>query len=239
MPELVEIYDSEASYQGRPPDLTSPRLDPDASVEPTWGVHLWDPGRGGRRMAIIPHVRLETTVVQRGHDPEDLEGIVATILHLPYLPDPGDPLSYDDPAQMALLNAVADVPDALMPGMPQAEKLEATLALVAAVREHRITVDPASRQDRQGALDWRRAVILAAGDRLPAEYRLGLEDQAPEHPLDAILAGVRLDPARIAARRQREAWAAARRERVASRAVALMGPRNFGFGRIVPTDPAG
>lgn len=234
MPELVEIYDSEASYHYavRPPDLTSGQMDPDGSVEPMWGVHLWHPERG-RRMAIIPHARLETTVVELGHDADDLEGIVHTILHWGYLPDPADPLAYDDPAQLAVLQATADVPP-IVPGMPDGERLEVAQALVGAVRRHRTMVDPASLSDRQGALDWRRAVILGAGDQVPEEYRVGLDDTASEHPLASILDGVRLDHARIAARRARNAWVQARRERAVSRRTATMGPRMFGFGRTVP-----
>ncbi len=233
---VVEIYDSEASYSYtlRPPDLTGPQMDPDGSTEPMWGVHLWDPARGGRRMGIIPHARLENTVVQHGHDPEDLEGIVSTILHWGYLPDPADPLAHDDPAQAAVLHAIADIPDPLTPGMPDGERLKATRDLVRAIRKHRATVDPASRDDRQGALDWRRSVILQAGDRVPPEHRTGLDDVAPEHPLHAILTGARLDPARIAARRARNAWIQARRERATDRRTALKGPRLFGFGRVVP-----
>lgn len=234
MPELVEIYDSEGSfhYTQRAADMTTAAMDPEASVEPRWGVHLWDEARG-RRMAIIPHARLETMVVQFGYDPDDLEGIVAGILHMAYMPSPADPLSWADPACAAVLQAMAEVPDPLTPGMPEVEKREATEARIAAVREHRAAVDPASRDDRQGALDYRRAVILAR-DGDSEEDRLGLDDQAPEHPLDAILQGARLDPARIAARRAQAAWMQARREHAASRRVSLMGPNMYGFARAMP-----
>lgn len=233
MPELVEIYDSEASfhYTERAADMTATAMDPEASVEPRWGVHLWDPACG-RRMAIIPHARLETMVVQYGYDPEDLESIVSGVLHLAYMPNPADPLSWADPRRAAVLKALADVPDPLTPGMPDHEKREATEARVAAVRKHRAAVDPASVEDRQGALDYRKAIIQARGD-VPEEERLGLDDTAPEHPLDAILAGARLDPARIAARRAQAAWMQARREQATSRRASLMGPNMFGFSRAI------
>jgi hypothetical protein len=232
--QQIEIYDSEASfhYTVRPPDLTSPQMDPNGSIEPMWGVHTWNPDRG-RRMDIIPHALLEDTVVRCGHDPDDVEGIVSTILHTPFIPDPSDPLAYDDPAKVAVLEATADVP-ALLPGMPDAERLEVTHALVGAVRAHRATVDPASREDRQGALDWRAAMILDAGDQVPQDFQHDLGVQAPGHPLDALLSAVRLDPARIAARRARNDWMQARRERSVSRSTAVMGPRTFGFGRVIP-----
>lgn len=236
--ELVEIYDSEASfsYNLRPPDMTSPVMAFEGATEPVWGVHEWSERRG-RRMHMIPHALLEDTVLAHGHDPEDLEGIVSTIMHMSYVPSPDDALVYDDPGAVAVLEATADVPDPRAFGMPDGERLEATLALVAAVRKHRATVDPASRKDRQGALDFRRAVILEAGDAVPEEFRQDLDIVAPEHPLDAILSGVRLDPARIAARRARNDWIQARRERAVSRRTAMIGPRTFGFGRIIPQEP--
>lgn len=236
--ELVEIYDTEASYHYalRPEDQTSPAMDPDGSVDPMWGVHLWDPARGGRRMGIIPHARLENTVLQHGHDPDDLEGIVSTILHWSYLPSADDPLVYDDPGAVAVLEATVDVPK-LTPGMPDDERLKVTRTLVAAVRKHRAAVDPASLQDRQGALDFRKALILEVGDAVPLELRQDLDIVAPEHPLDAILSGVRLDPARIAARRARNEWVQARQKRAVSRRTAMMGPRMFGFGRVIPQEP--
>ncbi len=62
---------------------------------------------------------------------------------------------------------------------------------------------------------------------------------APEHPLEAILSGVRLDPARIAARRAQAQWMQTRREQSASRRAALMAPGMFGFTRSMPDLPAG
>ncbi|MFC6080903.1 hypothetical protein [Sphaerisporangium aureirubrum] len=234
MPELVEIYDSEASYAytQRAADMTSRAMAPDAAVEPRWGVHLWD-SRRGRRMAIIPHARLESTVVAHGYDPDDLLGIMNAVLHLPFMPAPGDPLAWEDPVAAAVLTAAAEIPDPLTPGMPDQEKHAATEARIAVVREHRATIDPATREDRQGALDWRRAVILARGD-VPEEYQQGFDDQAPEHALNAILNGARLDPARIAARRAQARWIQERREHAASRRAALMGPDMFGFARAMP-----
>ncbi|MCW2765938.1 MAG: hypothetical protein JWO11_1897 [Nocardioides sp.] len=234
MPELVEIYDSEASYHYtvRPADMTTPQLAPDGSIEPRWGVHLWDPVRG-RRMAIVAHARLETMVIQYGYDPDDLEGIVSGMLHLAYMPSADDPLSWADPTRAAVLQAMADVPDPRTPGMPDPDKREAMQARIAAVRAHHAAVDPASKEDRQGALDWRKALIVARGD-VPEEDRLGVDDQATDHPLDAILQGARLDPARIAARRAQDAWMQARREHAASRRVALMGPGMYGFARATP-----
>ncbi|GHE47207.1 hypothetical protein GCM10017673_56300 [Streptosporangium violaceochromogenes] len=252
--DVGQIYDSQASftYRATPADLPHPQLRPARDdVHPIWGVALhfpaWraDPATpsNGDHWEIIPHALLEEYASRFGFDPDELDTIVDVVLHQhAKIPDASDALAWQQPAAAAVLKAVGDLPDHLDPRMPYGERREVVLARAAAAKEHLVVMSPAPLQDRQGALDWRAAVITQAaaeaeesGVALAPQYELDVHAVAPEHPLEPILAA-RLDPARVAARRARDEYLAASADRSVDRArLALTGPRTFGFNRAVPS----
>lgn len=252
--DVGQIYDSQASYTYRatPADLTHPQLRPALDdVHPMWGVAVhfpaWraDPATPstGDHWEIIPHALLEEYASRFGFDVDELDTIVDVVLHQhAKIPDSSDALAWQQPAAAAALRAVADLPDHLDPRMPYGERREVVLARAEAAREHLVRMDPAPVEDRQGALDWRAAVIEQAardaekaGVLLAPQFSVDVNVVAAADPLEPILAA-RLDPARVAARRARDEYLAASADRSVDRArLALMGPRVFGFNRAVPS----
>lgn len=229
------IYHSEASYSFQhAPDT---RADAD-DVHPMWGIHLHYPGRRtgqdpGDHLAILPHARLESMASRFGFDPDEVGVIVDTLLHL-RVPSSDDPLSWQDPAAVAVMRAIADFPDPADPRLSYETRREVLLAHAAAVREHAYSITSAPLQDRQGAVAAKVFALAAQAEELGIAFP-GFDVTVPDDPLAAISA-VRLDPARVAARRARDEYLAASADRSVDRArLALMGPRMFGFNRAVPS----
>lgn len=244
--ESVLIYDSEASYShhDRAPDRTHPAMaPPQDDVHPSWGIHLHNATRGIDGTHTIPHATLEWMCSHHGFDVDELPAIIDVILHCAHIPDPDDALAWLDPARLAVMNAIhQDLPDPMDPRMPYAERREVMLARAEAVKATSLNVEPATREDRAGALYARTvavhetaATLAEHGLELPPQFALGIDDEAPEHPLDPILQVARLDPARVMARRRRDEWTAARQDASVSRAlVAVRSPQTFGVVRKMP-----
>lgn len=245
------IYDSEGSYthSTRAPDRTLPLMAPPVDdVDPIWSIHLHVPDAEQDQFPghAVPHSTLEWMCSWHGFDPDELATILDVVFHSAHIPDPDDVLAWMDPARCKLMQVVhEDLPDPLLP-MPYTERREVMLARVAAVKAHHLAVEPASWEDRAGALYARaqairdvEARLAEHGVQLPPQFKLGLDDEAPDHPLDPILSVARLDPARVAARRSRDEWIQAARDANASRAMAAMrSPMTFGVLRKMPPSAA-
>ena len=250
--ESCQIYDCEASYSYsvRAPDRRLDQLPLDwDDVHPTWGIHFHWPDRphpdGGIGMdggAAIPHSRLESMSARFGFDPGDLEGIVDTLLHLPRW-SMDDPLAMRDPLIRKVSRQLAKLPDPADPDLEYERRRETLIRHAEAVKEHITLITPAPLEDRQGALDYRRAVVeeftresAATGHDVPPQFLLGLDEQAPEHPLAALLDGGPLDSRRVAARRTRDEWLTMQARRDADvAALSLMAPHTFGQSRALPS----
>lgn len=248
------IYEVQASFTHpqTAPDRTHPMLQPLADdVHPVWGIAMhfpaWldDPANpsNGDHWEIIPHVLLEEYAARFGFDPDEVPAIVDTIVHYK-LPEPSDALAMQSPAALAALRAAEDIPDPLDVRLPYGERREAMLARAAVVKSHLREVTPACREDRQGALDFRRAAVLQAADEaasagleLPPQFLLGIDDVAPADPLQ-VITGSPLDGNRVRARRARYEWQSAAIDRVVNPALAAaQGPQTFGMNRLVPPKP--
>jgi hypothetical protein len=241
------IYDSEASYSHheRAPDRTHPAMaPPQDDVHPMWGVHLHFPDRGevGGHTHVIPHAVLEWMCSWHGFDPEELPTVLDVVLHHAHVPDPDDVLAWQDPHLCWLMSRIHDeLPDPLDYRMPYDERREVMLARVRAIKKHHLRITPAPWEDRAGALYARAAAVrrvsaelAAKGVEMPPQFQLGLEDQAADDPLHAILK-TRIDPARVAARRARDEWIQSRQDRAVSRALtAMRSPMTFGVIRKLP-----
>lgn len=236
-----QIYEAQASftYQEQAPDRTNPALRrPEDDTHPVWGIALHFPqiradetvSGNGDHWEIIPHVLLEHYCSRFGFDPGEVDVIVDAILHHHKIPDPGDSLAWQQPDLADVISAVQDLPDHLDPRMPYGERREVVLARTQAAKDHLIQVEAASQADRQGALDWRRALLeqavedaKSAGKRLDPRYLLGIDDVAPADPLE-VLTSAPLDPRRVAAMRRRDEWIACEGQP----------PMTFGMDRLVP-----
>lgn len=240
------IYDSEGSYShhDRAPDRTHPALAPPADdVHPMWCTHLHYPERGQAGedgSHTIPHSTLEWMAAFNGFDVDELDTILDVTLHCAHVPDTDDVLSWMNPSAVRLMQVVHDdLPDPMTPRMPYAERREVLLARSSAVKDHLMDIGPAALEDRCGALYARASTVLDVeaqlaehGLLLPPQFKLGLDDQPPEHPLDPILKVARLDPARVGARRARDEWLQARQDAAISRALtAARSPMTFGIVR--------
>lgn len=250
--DLVQIYDSEASYSYhlRAPDRRYPSLRPDADdVHPWYAIHLYsperaaneDPGENGAGYALIPHARLEYMAARFGFQPDEVDVILDTLLHLP-APGSADPLAGRDLTARKVSRALDRLPDPTDPSLGRKRQRQALIDHASVVKEHQRLVQSAPQADRQFVLDWRSGAIKdwetklgALGEELPAEYQLGRDEIAPEHPLAAILDGGPLDGRRIAARMARDAWLEMRADTAAEReAAALHAPMTFAFHRSMP-----
>ncbi|ETK36113.1 hypothetical protein [Microbispora sp. ATCC PTA-5024] len=245
------IYETQASFTHPTvaPDRTHPLLRPLADdVHPVWGIVCHYPDwradetnpSNGDHWEIRPHVLLEEFCSRFGFDVDEVPTIVDTILHYK-LPDRSDVLAWQNPTTAAALKAAEDIPDPTDVRLPYVERREAMLARAAVVKAHLVQVTPAPREDRQAALDYRRALVeqaaeqwAAAGGELPPQFLLGLDDVAPEDPLELITSH-RLDGNRVRARRARDEWELAAGDRAVHPAVAAAGaPMTFGMDRLVP-----
>jgi hypothetical protein len=250
--ELIEIYDAEASYSYslRAPDRRHPKLGRDADdVHPWYCIHLFnpelagndDPGENGVGYALIPQAQLETMAAWGGFGCDEVEAIVDTLLHLPRGLQ-SDPLAATDPGMRRLRRALATLPDPHDPSLSRKRRRQAFLDQAAATKDIHRQVVHAPREARQGALDYRSAVIseweaklAEVGEELPPAYQLGRDEIAPEHPLAPILDGGPLDGRRVAARIARDEYLSLRAETAAEReAVDLRAPMTFAFQRSMP-----
>ncbi len=193
MPDVVEIWDAELGYShttlSQPPHMQDPPvLVPDGSAEPLWGVYLVN-SAGQNGIHVFPNAALEWRSAEHAIDPEDVDTLLDVVLHEGGLPDRNDPLAYQDPEALAVLKDIDDLPTTFTPGVSPAERRAACLARIASVKQHRFLVTPAAQQDRQAALVF-----------------VGSSRQAPPDPLAPIREAVRLDPARVAAKRAFLDW---------------------------------
>ncbi|MEO3856248.1 hypothetical protein [Acrocarpospora sp. B8E8] len=239
---IGQIYETQASYTSRysAPDRIHPALlRSQDDTHPLWGVSMHFPQiredesdpRNGDHWEIVPHVLLEYYAATYDFDHDDMPVLVDTLLHHQQIPDPWDTLAWQQPALDALQKAVADLPDHLDPRMPYRERREVVLARTEAAKTHLLTVESAPIEDRQGALDWRRAVlehtadeIRSRGGELDSRYLLGIDDVAPADPLE-VLTSAPLDLRRVQAIRARDEWHAR---------AGGQPPRTFGMNRLLP-----
>ncbi|MGI5292638.1 hypothetical protein ACQEVF_58855 [Nonomuraea polychroma] len=187
MAEVWTVWDAELGYSPMhfvKQDVA--RTNPQGA-EPLWGVASVRPD-GGRVLHTFPHSTLEWRAAEYGIDHEDLDTILDVILHEPYLPNEDDPLVQLDPAASKLLDEVKGLPTCWTPGVPDAERRQAHLARIDAVKRHRVQFANAPVAERQAAL------VFVGSARV-----------APPHPLDPIRAA-RLDPIRVDSRRMAVKW---------------------------------
>ncbi|UBU16686.1 hypothetical protein [Nonomuraea gerenzanensis] len=157
-------------------------------AEPLWGVAVVKED-GSRFLKTFPHSTLEWRSAEYGIDPDDKDTLLDVILHESYIPREDDPLALIDPASAKILTETRDMPTCWTPGVSDKDRLDAHLARIAAVKKHRVRLDPASMDDRQGALAF-----------------VGSRRIAPADPLDLIRAA-QLDPIRVESRRLAVKWA--------------------------------
>jgi len=243
--ETALIYDTGASFTHhlKAPDRTHPALAPPTDdVNPMWGIYLHHVSTGLDGSHTIAHSTLEWMCSWNGFDPDELPAIVDTAIHAAHIPDADDALAWLDPAKLRLMTAIhQDLPDPMDPRMPYGERREVMLARTAAIKENALRVEAAPWEDRAGALYARavavretEAALAEHGYELPAQFMLGLDDEAPEDPLEPILSS-RLDPARVASRRLRDEWIQDRQDASVQRAlVAMRSPMTYGVVLKMP-----
>jgi hypothetical protein len=187
---MWQIWDAELGYSHTnlmaPEALQQPQMTADGA-EPLWGVHQVKPDQT-THLHIFPHNTLEWRCAEYGIDHEDLDTLLTVILHEPFIPDPGDPLVWQDETALAVVQETADLPTCWTPGVSDQTRLQAHLARIDAVKAHRVQVQDAPRKDRQAALRY-----------------VGSRRVADPTPLDPIRAA-RLDPVRIQGRHMAVQW---------------------------------
>lgn len=191
MAEIWTVWDAELAYSAT--SLTQsggerPEQRSHDGAEPLWGVYRVRPD-GGTHLHVIPQSAFEWRSAEYGIDPEDLDTLLDVILHEPWIPDPHDALSLADPAAVAVLQETHGLPTCWTPGVPPADRLQAHLARIDAVKTHRVCMEPEQQQMRQDAL------LYVGSDRV-----------APVDPLEPIKTLTRLDPLRVRARTMAVAW---------------------------------
>ncbi|MEV1177275.1 hypothetical protein [Nonomuraea sp. NPDC049784] len=188
MPLTWTLWDTELSYGPvyfSQKDAT--RANP-MGAEPLWGVAVVKTD-GSRFLKTFPHSSLEWRSAEYGIDPDDKDTLLDVILHEGYIPREDDPLALMDPASAKVLSVTRGMPTCWTPGVSDKDRLEAHLIRIAAVKKHRLRLEPASVADRQGALAF-----------------VGSRRVAPVDPLDPIREA-QLDPIRVESRRQAVKWA--------------------------------
>lgn len=157
-------------------------------AEPLWGVAVVKED-DSRFLKTFPHSTLEWRSAEYGVDHEDVDTLLDIILHESYIPREDDPLALMDPASSRILAATRGTPVCWTPGVSDKDRLDAHLNRIAAVKKYRVRLEPASVDDRQGALTY-----------------VGSRRVAPADPLDPIRAA-QLDPIRVESRRLAVEWA--------------------------------
>ncbi|MEV4892120.1 hypothetical protein AB0K48_22320 [Nonomuraea sp. NPDC055795] len=214
MAETWTLWDAELGYshtsllQGDGAQAEQQPM-PDGA-EPIWGVAVVR-ADGGAHMLLIPHSTWEWRSAKYGIDPDDLDTLLDVVLHEPWIPDPHDALAHLNPATAAQLEATHGSPTCWTPGVSDSERLAAHRVRIAAVKEHRVQLLPETQAFRQEVLDY-----------------IGLQVTAPADPLEPIKTTVRLDPARVNARRMAV-------DRYRSKRAALAAP-TYAASRRRPVD---
>ncbi|MEV4806749.1 hypothetical protein AB0K18_42715 [Nonomuraea sp. NPDC049421] len=153
-------------------------------AEPIWGISRVRPD-GVAHMHLIPHSTFEWRAAEYGIDPDDIDTMLDIVLHEPWIPNPHDALATLKPGAAEVLQETHGLPTCWTPGVPDADRLAAHLARIEAVKTHRVVMVAENRMFRQGVVDF-----------------VGLDLTVPEDPLEPVKTLTRLDPARVAARRQ-------------------------------------
>lgn len=237
-----QIYEVQASYTARqqaPDRVAHELIRSEDDTHPVWGIACHFPAwradesipSNGDHWEIVPHVLLEHYAARFGYDHEDVSGIVDAVLHHTKIPDLNDSLAWMQPQYADIMKAVRDMPDFLDPRMPYEERREVVAARTEAAKAHLLQVVPAPIEDRQGALDWRRGLlerivedIRSQGGELDERFLLGIDDVAPDDPLEALTSAP-LDPRRVRAMRARDEYEASRSGQP---------PMTFGMDRVLP-----
>jgi hypothetical protein len=195
VPEIVQVWDAELSYTHtslQPSDAPVP-MHADGS-EPIWCVYQFAPAEGVEIHHALPHTLLEWRAAMYGINADDVTTLLDVAVHEPYIPDASDVLSRADPTAAAVLQATHGLPTCWTPGVPDEERLAAHLARIAAVKEHRVRLEPAPQGLRAEALAF-----------------VGSTRAAPPDPLEPITSLIRLDPVRVEGRRMAAEWLRAHR----------------------------
>ncbi|MGR6915433.1 hypothetical protein ACU635_14405 [[Actinomadura] parvosata] len=195
MADLVQVWDAELSYTHTP--LTDTRADVPPHVdgaEPIWCVYQYHPAAAMEIHHALPHSLLEWRAAMYALDPDDVPTLLDVALHEPYIPARTDVFTRTDPGAAKVLEATAGLPTCWTSGVPDAERRDACLARIAAVKEYRVRLEPAPQPLRAEAL------AFVGSDRV-----------APSDPLEPILSLARLDPVRVEGRRMAVEWLRAHR----------------------------
>ncbi|GAA5046633.1 hypothetical protein HNP84_009761 [Thermocatellispora tengchongensis] len=183
-----QIWDAELAYSHT--SLTDPeaqgRLDNDGA-EPLWGVYQVKPDQM-THIHVFPHNTLEWRAAEYGIDHEDIGTLLDVILYEPFIPDPRDPLMWQDPGALRVAEETWNLPTCWTPGCSDETRLQAHLERIKSVKRNRVALENAPQQDRQAALQF-----------------VGSQRTADPDPL-APIRGARLDPVRVQGRRMAVEW---------------------------------
>ncbi|WP_336214367.1 hypothetical protein [Nonomuraea sp. LPB2021202275-12-8] len=188
MAEIWTLWDAELGYSttsllqggGEQPEQR-PSHD---GAEPMWGISRVRPD-GAPHIHIIPHSTFEWRCAEYGVPVDDMDTLLDIVLHEPWIPNPHDALATLRPGAAEVLQETHSLPTCWTPGVPDADRLAAHLARIESVKTHRVAMVPENRMFRQGVVDF-----------------VGLNVTVPADPLEPVKTLTRLDPARVAARRQ-------------------------------------
>ncbi|MFC7108073.1 hypothetical protein ACFQQB_51330 [Nonomuraea rubra] len=140
-------------------------------------------------MWFIQHSMLEWRSSAYGIDPDDVETLLDVCFHEWFFPNPNDPLIVHDEVATQILRETRDLPSVWTPGVSDEARRDAHLEKIRLVKERVARVEAAPRQDRQDAL------LFVGSARV-----------APSDPLEPIKAHTRLDPIRVAGKKQYLEW---------------------------------
>ncbi|MBP2704390.1 hypothetical protein JOL79_11255 [Microbispora sp. RL4-1S] len=186
-PQVWTVWDCELGYSRTSmSDATADLARPDGA-EPKWLIYEVDAG-GRTGVGEVPHSLFEWQAAAHGLDPDDMDTILDSVLHLRFIPSPHDALAWTNPAMAKVLEQTDGLPDVLTPGVSDATRREAHLARIGAVKQHLVRVEAAPRADRQAALQF-----------------IGSRRVAPAHPLGPMRQ-IRLDPHRVQSRKLAVEW---------------------------------
>ncbi|MFI7709203.1 hypothetical protein [Nonomuraea sp. NPDC049480] len=195
MPEIVQVWDAELAYTHTPLRPTGTDVPPHVDgAEPLWRVYQFQPAAGVEIHHALPHTLLEWRCVMYGLDPDDVSTLLDVALHEPYIPSSSDVFTRTDPTAAAVLAVTHGLPTCWTPGVPDEERRAAYLARIAAVKTHRVRMEPVPQTLRAEALAF-----------------VGSGRAAPPDPLEPITSPIRLDPVRVEARRLAAEWVRASR----------------------------
>lgn len=195
MPDVVQVWDAELTYTHTSLQPTGTAVPPLVDgTEPLWCVYQFAPATGVEIHHAMPHTLLEWRCALYGLGPDDLIMLLDVALHEPYIPSSSDVFTRTDPTAAAVLAATHGLPTCWTPGVTDDERRAAYLARIAAVKTHRVRMEPAPQTLRAEALAF-----------------VGSSRAAPLDPLEPITSLIRLDPVRVEARRLAAEWLRASR----------------------------